>query len=63
MKKKIANMIANATKESPTSERDVSRDNETKGILKMTDQRRLIKKKRVPNQWLDHPNNTPKKLL
>ena len=50
MKKKIASMIMNATKEYPTGEEDVSRDNETKGILKMIDRERLTKKKRVPNQ-------------
>ena len=47
MKKKIASMIMNATKAYPTGEEDVSRDNETKGILKTIDQRRLTKKKRV----------------
>ena len=49
MKKKIASMIMNATKAYPTNEEDVSRDNETKSILKMIDRRRLTKKKRVPN--------------
>ena len=34
MMKKIATMITNATKEYHTSEEDVIRDNETKGILK-----------------------------
>ena len=48
-------MIMNATKEHSTGEEDVSRDNETKGILKTIDQRRLNKKKGVPNQWPDHP--------
>jgi len=54
-KVKIANMITNATKEYPTSEEDVRRDNVTKGILKTIDRRSLTKKKRVPNQWSDHP--------
>mmetsp|Transcript_29391 Transcript_29391/g.31581 ORF Transcript_29391/g.31581 Transcript_29391/m.31581 type:complete len:88 (-) Transcript_29391:4-267(-) len=53
--KKIASMTMNATNEYPTSEEDVSKDNETKGILKTIDRRRLTKKKRVPNQWPDHP--------
>ena len=52
MKKKITSMIMNATNEYPTSEEDVSRTNETKGII---DRQRLTKKKRVPNQWPDHP--------
>ena len=55
MKKKIANMIRNATNEYPTSEENVSKENETKGILTVIDRRKLIKKKRVPNQWPDHP--------
>ena len=55
MKKKIASMIMNATNEYPTSEEDVSKDNETKGILKTINQRSLTKKKKVPNQWPDHP--------
>jgi len=55
MKKKIANMITNATKEYPTSEEDIRRDSETKGILETMDRRRLTKKKRVLNQWPDHP--------
>ena len=55
MKKKIINMITNATKEYPTSEEDVSRDNETRGILKTINQRSLTKKKKVPNEWPDHP--------
>ena len=56
MKKKIASMIMNATKEHPTAgEEDVSRNNETKGVLKTIDRERLTKKKRVPNQWPDHP--------
>ena len=54
-KMKIASMIMNATNEYPTSEEDVGRENETKGILKTIDQQRLTKKKRVPNQWPDHP--------
>ena len=37
MKKKIASMIMNATKENPTGEVDVSRDNETKEVLKIID--------------------------
>ena len=55
MKKKIVNMMMNATQECPTSEEAVSRDNETKGILRTIDRRRLTKKKKVPNQWPDHP--------
>ena len=55
MKKKIANMISNVTNGYPTSDDDVSREHETKGILKMIDRRKLTKKKKVPNQWLDHP--------
>ena len=55
MKKKIASMIMNATNEYPTSEDKVSKENETKGILKLIDRRNLTKKKRVPNQWPDHP--------
>ena len=55
MKKKIASMIMNATNEYPTSEENVSKENETKGILKLIDRRKLTKKKRVPNQWPDHP--------
>ena len=55
MKKKITSMIMNATNEYPTSEEDVSKENETKGILKLMDRRRLTKKKGVPNQWPDHP--------
>ena len=54
MKKKIASMIMNATNEYPTSEENVSKKNETKGILKAIDRRKLTKKKRVPNQWPDH---------
>ena len=34
-------MILNATNAYPPGEEDVSRDNETKGILKTIDQRRL----------------------
>ena len=37
MKKKIASMIMNATNEYPTSEENVSKENETKGILKLID--------------------------
>ena len=55
IKKKIANMISNVTNGYPTSDDDVSREHETKGILKMIDQRKLTKKKRVPNKWPDHP--------
>ena len=56
MKKKIASMIMNATKEYPTGgEKNVGRDNAIKGILKTIDRQRLTKKKRVPNQWPDHP--------
>jgi len=55
MKKKIASMILNATNEYSSSEDDVSRENETKGILRMIDRQRLTKKKRAPNQWPDHP--------
>ena len=55
MKRKITTMIMDATTEYLTSEKDVIRDNETKGILKLIHHRRLTKKKRVPNQWSDHP--------
>ena len=55
MKKKIAYMIVSVTNGYPTSDDDVSREYETKGILKMIDQQKLTKKKRVPNQWPDHP--------
>jgi len=55
MKKNIASMMKNVTNEYPTSEENVSNKNETKGILKAIDQRKLTKKKRVPNQWPDHP--------
>jgi len=55
MKQKIANMISNVTNGYPTSDDDVSREHETKGILKMIDQQKLTKKKRVQNQWPDHP--------
>ena len=55
MKKKIACMKSNITNEYPTSEENVSKENETKGILKLIDRRNLTKKKRVPNQWPDHP--------
>ena len=49
MKKTIASMIKNVTNEYPTSEENVSKENETKGILKAIDRRKLTKKKRVPN--------------
>ena len=55
MKKKITSMITNVTKEYFTSEEDVRRDNETKGIPKTIDRQILTKKKRVQNQWPDHP--------
>ena len=54
MKKKIASTIMNATKEYPTSGEDVSRDNETKRILKIIDRERLTEQKSMPNQWPDH---------
>ena len=63
MKKKIANMIMNATKEYPSSEEDVKRDNETTGILKMINWQQLTKKKRVPNQWPDYPTKHSTKTL
>ena len=55
MKKEITSMIVSVTNGYPTSDDDVSRESETKGILKMIDRRKLTKKKRVPNQWPDHP--------
>ena len=55
MKKKIASMIMNAINEYPTSEENVSKENETKRILKEINRRKLTKKKRMPNQWPDHP--------
>ena len=55
MKKKIASMIMNATNEYSTSEDKVSKEKETKGILKTIDRQSLTKKKKVPNQWPDHP--------
>ena len=55
MKKKIASIILNVTNRYPTSDDDVSREHETKGILKMINQQKLTKKKRVPNQWPDNP--------
>ena len=55
MKKKITSMIVSVTNGYPTSDDDVSREYGTKGILKMIDRRKLTKKKRVPNQWPDHP--------
>ena len=48
-------MIMNVAKEYPTSEKGVRRNKEIKGILKMIYGRRLIKKKRMPNQWPDYP--------
>ena len=48
-------MLSNATTEYPPGEKDISRDNSAKGILKMIDRRQLIKKKRMLNQWPDHP--------
>ena len=47
MEKKIANMIANATKEYPTSEEDVRISKNSKEILETIHRRRLTKKKRV----------------
>ena len=58
MKKKIVHMILNAANEYPMSEEDVRRDNETRGILKTIDQQELTKK-RMPNQWPDHPRSVP----
>ena len=58
MKKKIATIITNTTKEYSTGEKDTIRDNKTKGILKMTHQRRPTKNKRVPNQWLEYYQQT-----
>ena len=55
MKKKRARMTVNVTNGYPTSDGDVSREHETIGILEMIDQRKLTKKKRMPNQWPDHP--------
>ena len=55
VKKKIANMILNVTNGYPASDDDVSREHATKGIFKMIDCRKLTKKKRMPNQWPDHP--------
>ena len=55
MKKKIANMILNATNGYSTSDDDVSREHETSGILKMIERRKLTKKKRIQNQLPDHP--------
>ena len=48
-------MILNATNEYPTSEKDVSKENETKEILKTIDCQNLTKKKKVSNQWANHP--------
>ena len=50
MKNKIASMIVIVTDGYPTSDDDVSREHETKGILKMIDRRKLTKNKRMPNQ-------------
>ena len=58
MKKKIASMIINATNEYPTSEEDVSKDNETKGILKTIDRRRLTKKEESAKSMAGSPNVT-----
>ena len=55
MKKKIATMVMNATNEYHTSKEDAIGDKEIKGTLKMIYRRKLTKKKRVPNQWPDHP--------
>ena len=55
IKNKTASMIIYATNEYRTSEENVIKDNETKGNLKLIDRRILTKKKRVPNQWPDHP--------
>ena len=56
MKKETRIVLTNVTEEYPMSEEDVRRNNDTKGILKIIeDQRRLTKKKRVPNQWPNHP--------
>ena len=52
---KIASMISNVTNRYPTSDNDVSTEHETKGILRMIDRGKLTKKKRMPNQWPDHP--------
>ena len=48
-------MIMNATKSHPMNEKKLRKDNDTKGILKTIDPRRLTKKKRVPNQWPAYP--------
>jgi len=55
LRKKTRTMLKNVTEEYPTSEEVVRENNATKGILKTIDRRKLTKKKRVPNQWLDHP--------
>ena len=55
MKKKIANMILNVTNGYPKGDNDVSREYGTNRILKMIDRQKLSKKKRMPNQWPDHP--------
>ena len=48
-------MILNVTNGYFMSDDDVSKEHETKGSLRMMDQRKLTKKKKVPNQWPDHP--------
>merc|ERR1712238_162957 len=55
MKQKITSMIVSVTNGYPTSDDDVSREYGNKGTLKMMDRRKLTKKKRMPNQWPDHP--------
>ena len=45
----------NATKAYATGEKDVSRENKTRKILKTIDRSRLTKEKRLTNQWPDHP--------
>jgi len=55
MKKKRVNMTMNATNEYPNSGENVSKENQTKEILKLIDQCKLTKKKRVLNQWPDRP--------
>ena len=48
-------MISNITNGYSTSEDDVSIKCKTKGILRMIDRQKLTEKKRVLNQWPDHP--------
>ena len=55
VKKKIASMIVNVINGYSTSDDGLSREYGTKGILKMIDRHKLTKKKRMPNQWPDHP--------